>query len=206
MGKLHFLNGAFYGKGGAFVGAKWKNLSTIRPYVKPENPNTPAQQTQRKHFRELQEQLQQIAYLIKGYTTLDKERMPLLSALIKYNPYNENESPLFFDPLHAIFTKGNGTRFRYAFSQVEPTVLLIEFYQTAGEKWTEKTRLIVLNIENDRGRLTYSLNTFEPQIVNNERIFQVNAETLPNDANTYVWTIGRAKGILQSSDTVALVP
>lgn len=202
MAKLHFINGAFYGKGGTFVGSKWKNLTTVRPYVAPSNPNTPAQQTQRTHFRDLQKQMQKIANLIKGYTTLEKERMPLLSALMKYNKYEYQDPVTFFNPQKAIFTKGNGTRFTIQQSQVEPTVLLLEFYQTAGEKWTDKARLIMLILQNTPEDYIYSLQTFEPQIVNNERIFQVDTNMLPDRAKVFVWTIDRAKGILQSSDTM----
>jgi len=42
--------GAFTGKVGNIVGSKWKNTDTIRKLVKPSNPNTAGQQSQRGKF------------------------------------------------------------------------------------------------------------------------------------------------------------
>lgn len=50
MAKQNFLAGGFYGKLGAMVGQRWKNKRTIRTYVIPHNPNTPAQRKNRNGF------------------------------------------------------------------------------------------------------------------------------------------------------------
>jgi len=50
MAKQNFLAGGFYGKLGATVGQRWKNKRTIRTYVVPGNPRTPAQVANRNKF------------------------------------------------------------------------------------------------------------------------------------------------------------
>lgn len=50
MAKQNFLAGGYYGKLGATVGQRWKNIRTIRTYVIPHNPRTPAQQANRNKF------------------------------------------------------------------------------------------------------------------------------------------------------------
>lgn len=50
MAKQNFLAGGYYGKLGVTVGQRWKNKRTIRSYVIPRNPRTPAQQANRNGF------------------------------------------------------------------------------------------------------------------------------------------------------------
>lgn len=50
MAKQNFLSGGYYGKLGVTVGQRWKNKRTIRTYVIPANPRTPAQQANRSGF------------------------------------------------------------------------------------------------------------------------------------------------------------
>lgn len=50
MAKQNFLSGGYYGKLGMTVGQRWKNIRTIRSYVIPHNPRTPAQQANRGQF------------------------------------------------------------------------------------------------------------------------------------------------------------
>lgn len=50
MAKFNTLAGGYYGKLGATVGQRWKNLRTVRTYVIPANPQTPTQQANRNRF------------------------------------------------------------------------------------------------------------------------------------------------------------
>lgn len=50
MAKFNTLSGGYYGKLGATVGQRWKNLRTVRTYVIPTNPQTPKQQSNRNRF------------------------------------------------------------------------------------------------------------------------------------------------------------
>lgn len=50
MAKQNFLSGGYYGKLGVTVGQRWKNIRTIRTWVKPANPRTEKQQANRNLF------------------------------------------------------------------------------------------------------------------------------------------------------------
>jgi hypothetical protein len=50
MAKFNTLAGGYYGKLGATVGQRWKNIRTVRTYVVPHNPQTEVQQANRKRF------------------------------------------------------------------------------------------------------------------------------------------------------------
>lgn len=50
MATQNFISGGYYGKLGQTVGQRWKNKRTMRIYVIPANPRTPAQQANRKTF------------------------------------------------------------------------------------------------------------------------------------------------------------
>lgn len=52
MAKQNFIAGGYYGKLGETVGQRWKNIRTIRVYVIPHDPRTPAQLACRGVFRE----------------------------------------------------------------------------------------------------------------------------------------------------------
>lgn len=50
MATIHFLKGTYYGKLGDTIGQRRGNTSIVRPYVKPVQPNTPAQLAARARF------------------------------------------------------------------------------------------------------------------------------------------------------------
>jgi len=52
MAKQNFIAGGYYGKLGETVGQRWKNIRTIRVYVIPHDPRTPAQLACRSVFRD----------------------------------------------------------------------------------------------------------------------------------------------------------
>lgn len=85
MGKLNLLKGAYSGKVGQTVGAKWKNLSTIRTYSIPADPNSPAQQITRTGFKELSSFFGMFADQIKANSALDTRGMSVRNALMKLN-------------------------------------------------------------------------------------------------------------------------
>jgi hypothetical protein len=61
-----FLSGGFYGKVGDVVGQRWHNKRYIRAYVKPTNPNTPAQQKNRSLFAKANKLAQMAFNINKG--------------------------------------------------------------------------------------------------------------------------------------------
>lgn len=67
MAKQNFLGGGYIGKLGQTVGQRWKDQKIVRTYVKPANPNTPAQQNARAMFATANKLAQQ-AMNINGHT------------------------------------------------------------------------------------------------------------------------------------------
>jgi hypothetical protein len=61
-----FLDGGFYGKLGAMIGQRLGNKRTIRTYVKPSNPNTPAQQEARAKLAKATRLTQEAYNINKG--------------------------------------------------------------------------------------------------------------------------------------------
>lgn len=55
MAKQDNIKATFYGKLGALVGQRYKDQAILRPYVKPANPRTPAQQAHRALFGQASE-------------------------------------------------------------------------------------------------------------------------------------------------------
>lgn len=69
MARQDFLDGGYYGKLGKTVGQRWKGKYYIRTWVKPKDPESPAQLYQRKQFA-LATRLAQEAMLINGHDGL----------------------------------------------------------------------------------------------------------------------------------------
>jgi hypothetical protein len=85
MGVLNLLKGAYSGKVGQTVGSKWKNLSTIRTFAKPSNPNTPDQQTTRTGFAAVSAFVALFADQVKRFTSLDLRAMSVRNAIMRLN-------------------------------------------------------------------------------------------------------------------------
>jgi hypothetical protein len=99
-----FLSGGFYGKIGDVVGQRWHNKRYIRAYVKPSNPNTPAQQRNRSLFAKANK-LAQMAFNInkgdKAWNTAEKgeysQRVGTAINRLKAGMSDTDALPLFPD-------------------------------------------------------------------------------------------------------------
>jgi hypothetical protein len=85
MGIMNLLKANWTGKVGATVGAKWKDLSTIRAYTKPAYSDTPAQQQVRAGFGEISKFVSLFADQIKTVSALDTKGMSVRNAILKLN-------------------------------------------------------------------------------------------------------------------------
>ena len=85
MGKLNLLKALYNGKVGKTVGAKWKNLATVRTYSIPANPRTTAQVSVRTAFAELTTFIALFSDQLKYLTALDVRGMSVRNAIIKLN-------------------------------------------------------------------------------------------------------------------------
>lgn len=73
MAIQNFVEGGFYGKLGAMVGQRWRNIRIVRAYTVPSNPRTPAQQANRGLFREAVENSQVAMMLNQGSPIFNTE-------------------------------------------------------------------------------------------------------------------------------------
>lgn len=85
MGELNLLKGAYTGKVGKTVGAKWKNLSTVRTFTKPANPKTEAQVSVRSAFKEINSFVARFADAIKYLSAWNTAGMSVRNAIVKAN-------------------------------------------------------------------------------------------------------------------------
>jgi hypothetical protein len=85
MGKMNLIKANWSGKVGETVGAKWKNVSTIRAYAKPTYTDTPAQQTIRAGFKAVSAYLSLMAPQLKPYSALNTRGMSVRNALLHLN-------------------------------------------------------------------------------------------------------------------------
>ena len=85
MGKMNLLKANWEGKVGQTVGAKWKNLSTIRTYTKPSNPNTADQQKVRGVFALMTSFIALFADQIKYLSALNTSGQSVRNAIIQAN-------------------------------------------------------------------------------------------------------------------------
>lgn len=104
MGLLNVLKGAWFGKVGETVGAKWKNKNTIHVYTKPSNPNTAAQQAVRTPFGQMAAFVALFADQIKFLTSLNTKSMSARNAIIRLN--KEMISAGEFDKTALLVNKG----------------------------------------------------------------------------------------------------
>lgn len=85
MGELNLLKGAYTGKVGKTVGAKWKNLSTVRTFTKPANPRTEAQVSVRSAFKDINSFVARFADAIKYLSAWNTAGMSVRNAIVKAN-------------------------------------------------------------------------------------------------------------------------
>ncbi len=85
MGRQELIQGAFRGKVGRLCGEKWKGLHTIKMNAAPTNPNSAAQQRERKHFGDFNKIICPNLEYLRENLKLDYKRMSLHNKLISMN-------------------------------------------------------------------------------------------------------------------------
>lgn len=102
MAKQNIISGGFYGKVGQLIGQRWRNIRTVRSYVKPKNPRTEEQQANRFNFANVTKNAQiglQMNYKAPCFEGIDNSewavRMSCGSFLRKEGQEGFNLIPLF---------------------------------------------------------------------------------------------------------------
>lgn len=75
MAKQNFVAGGFYGKLGALVGQRWKNVRVVKAYTIPANPRTEKQQKNRSQFATAIELAQVASAFNKGSPIWENDRI-----------------------------------------------------------------------------------------------------------------------------------
>jgi hypothetical protein len=105
MGKMDLLKGAWTGSVGATTGATWKGIHVLRTKAAPTYSDTPAQQTIRTGFGQLNKFVALFADLLKSQTSLDVRGRSIRNAIISLNKGEVTSGAL--DPSTLLINKGS---------------------------------------------------------------------------------------------------
>jgi hypothetical protein len=151
MSNINFIKGQLHGKLGEIVGSSWKGRPYTKTYVKPSNPNTPAQQEVRYLF-------QQLAHIGKGLRTpLEQYTRPKPHKISAYNHLIQLNKPMFakqgqkWDPLELVIMSGELTTSLITTAVFDSTTLTatVTWDATKGEA-TDKAFIIIYDDESKR--------------------------------------------------------
>ena len=149
MGKLNLLKGAFTGKVGEVVGAKWKDQNTVRTYTKPSNPNTPAQQTVRTVFGAMTSFTALFTDQIKYLTSLDTSGKSVRNAIVSLNKAQVRNGT--FDKTPRLINTGglpNVTNVVVTANDGD-TEMSVTFVKPQATNISEKAKLILVAVDED---------------------------------------------------------
>lgn len=149
MGKMNLLKANYEGKVGQTVGAKWKNLSTLRTYTKPSNPDTEAQQTVRSGFKAVNEFVALFADQIRYKSALDTSGMSVRNAIVKLN--KEMVSGNSFSKSDLIISKGGLQKVAGEAGTASGGVVTITWTAPTATNFTEEAKLVAVLIQEDSG-------------------------------------------------------
>lgn len=147
MGKLNLLKGAYEGKVGQTVGAKWKNKSTVRTFTKPSDPKTQAQMDVRNAFAAMTSFVALFADQIKYISPLSTAGMSVRNAIIKQNKAQIQGNA--FDAADLIIAKGGLQKpSTVAVTKEETTnVLKATFAKPTATNFTKKAIAVLVAVD-----------------------------------------------------------
>lgn len=147
MGKLNLLKGAYEGKVGQTVGAKWKNKSTVRTFTKPSDPKTQAQMDVRNAFAAMTSFVALFADQIKYISPLSTAGMSVRNAIIKQNKAQIQGNA--FDAANLIIAKGGLQKpSTVAVAKEETTnVLKATFAKPTATNFTKKAIAVLVAVD-----------------------------------------------------------
>lgn len=149
MGKMNLLKANYEGKVGQTVGAKWKNLSTLRTFTKPSNPNTDAQQTVRNGFKDVNTFVALFADQIRYKSALNTAGMSVRNAIVKLN--KEMVSGNDFDKTKLIISKGGLQKVSGEAATATGGKITITWNAPTATNFTEDAALIGVAVQADSG-------------------------------------------------------
>ena len=149
MGKMNLLKANWEGKVGQTVGAKWKNLSTIRTYTKPSNPKTADQQKVRGVFAEMTSYVAMFADQIKYLSALNTSGQSVRNAIIQAN--KEQIMSGSFDKATLIISKGGLQKVAGESASQATGKITVTWDNPTATNFTEKAELVAVMVQPTSG-------------------------------------------------------
>ena len=149
MGKMNLLKANYEGKVGQTVGAKWKNVSTLRTYTKPSNPNTDAQQTVRSGFAAINEFVALFADQIRYKSALDTSSMSVRNAIVKLN--SDMVASNSFSKADLVISKGGLQKVAGEAGSATSGKVTITWSAPTATNFTDDAKLIAVLVQEASG-------------------------------------------------------
>lgn len=149
MGKMNLLKANYEGKVGQTVGAKWKNLSTLRTFTKPSNPNTEAQQTVRSGFKAVNAFVALFADQIRYKSALNTAGMSVRNAIVKLN--SEMVSGNNFSKANLVISKGGLQKVAGEAATATDGKITVTWTAPTATNFTEDAELIAVCVQEESG-------------------------------------------------------
>ena len=149
MGKMNLLKANYEGKVGQTVGAKWKNLSTLRTFTKPSNPNTDAQQTVRSGFKAINAFVALFADQIRYKSALNTAGMSVRNAIVKLN--SEMVAENSFNKANLVISKGGVQKVAGEAATATAGKITVTWTAPTATNFTEDAELIAVCVQEESG-------------------------------------------------------
>ena len=149
MGKMNLLKANYEGKVGQTVGAKWKNLSTLRTFTKPSNPNTDAQQTVRSGFKAINAFVALFADQIRYKSALNTAGMSVRNAIVKLN--SEMVAENSFSKANLVISKGGLQKVAGEAATATAGKITVTWTAPTATNFTEDAELIAVCVQEESG-------------------------------------------------------
>lgn len=146
---MNLLKANWEGKVGQTVGAKWKNLSTIRTYTKPSNPNTSDQQKVRGVFAQMTSFVALFADQIKYLSALNTSGQSVRNAIIQAN--KEQIMSGAFDKATLIISKGGLQKVAGESASQATGKVTVTWDNPTATNFTEKAKLVAVMVQPTSG-------------------------------------------------------
>lgn len=147
MGRLNLIQGAYEGRLGQTVGAKWKDKKTVRSYAVPADPKTQAQQTVRSVFGQIASFTSLFTDQIKYLTSLDTKGQSVRNAIIKLNKAEIDGGT--FDAATLQINKGGLPNVTAFTATATATAINCTFTAPVATNITAKAKCVVVVANND---------------------------------------------------------
>ena len=146
---MNLLKANWEGKVGQTVGAKWKNLSTIRTYTKPSNPNTSDQQKVRGVFAQMTSFVALFADQIKYLSALNTSGQSVRNAIIQANKEQIMSGTFSKDTL--IISKGGLQKVAGEAASQETGKVTVTWNAPTATNFTENAKLVAVMVQPTSG-------------------------------------------------------